>query len=144
MKLIHQILGLILGFIIGILTTLSGLGLLGLWVYSDTKKNPPSRQYKYGSKSKSTPEPEEKKDIFPLDYVYQTSVAAENVLRILKSYIEIDGKVSLSHLKSASGFSPNLVDRNYGWEDLSEAHVVADRMGYMIRFPELVYLKKNP
>lgn len=41
MKLIYQILGLILGFIIGILTALSGLGVLALWIYSDTKKNPP-------------------------------------------------------------------------------------------------------
>lgn len=50
MKLIHQILGLILGFIIGILTALSGLGVLGLWIYSDTKKNPPKPRSSYGSK----------------------------------------------------------------------------------------------
>lgn len=142
MKLIHQILGLILGFIIGILTTLSGLGLLGLWVYSDTKKNPPKYR---GNLYQPRPGPTygvKNPYKFPLDHVYSSRSEAEQMLTALGSYISADGKVYLAELKTLLGEPPTLPDKLYGWTDLSQARTLQIRDGYVIEFPDPVKLKK--
>lgn len=149
MKLIHQILGLILGFIIGILTTLSGLGLLGLWVYSDTKKNPPKYRGSlyhprpgatYGSESHKSP-PKERVG-YPLEHVYESLSEAEGVLTSLRSLISAKGWVHLTDLNHAIGRESTMADWNYGWMDLSRARTTKTRDGYIIEFPDPVKLRK--
>lgn len=138
MKLIHQILGLILGFIIGILTTLSGLGLLGLWVYSDTKKSKPT--YRGTNHRKSPPTEREE---YPLEHVYESLFDAEEMLTMLRAYISNEGKVYLSDLKTSLNQKASLVDQLSGWTDLSKARIVKLREDqYIIEFPDPVNLKK--
>lgn len=140
MKLIHQILGLILGFIIGILTALSGLGVLGLWIYSDTKKNPPKPRSSYGSESHKSP-PKERVG-YPLEHVYESLSEAEDVLTSLRSLISAKGVVHLTELNHAIGRESTMADWNYGWMDLSRARTTKTRDGYIIEFPDPVKLKK--
>lgn len=147
MKLIHQILGLILGFIIGILTALSGLGLLGLWVYSDTKKNPPKpTRQKY---HKSQPEKrefyrEQENVMNPLGHIYPNQAAAEFVLDRLKSIIrDNEAPATVANLHVAIGHPATFKSSQFGWtnlDDVSVKKLSEDR--YFIKFPDPVRIAK--
>lgn len=135
MKLIHQILGLILGFIIGILTALSGLGVLGLWIYSDTKKNPPKPT---GQKREFYREQEDVMN--PLGYIYPNQAAAEFVLDRLKSIIrDNEAPATVANLHVAIGHPATFKSSQFGWtnlDDVSVKKLSEDR--YFIKFPDPV------
>lgn len=146
MKLIHQLLGLILGFIIGILTAASSVGVFALWVYSDTKKNSPkSTGQKYYK-----PQPEkrefyrEQEDVMnPLGRIYPNRAAAEFVLDRLNSIITNDEvPATVADLHVSIGHPATFKSQMFGWKNLDGVSVKKlseDR--YYIEFPEPVPVK---
>lgn len=106
MKLIHQIVGLILGFIIGLLTSFSIVAGFLIWFLADTKKNPSS--YKKMPKTEDT--------LDKLEYLVETRAQAERVLDAIIEHLVSHDDVSVADIKTFMGVTPTYNDTLWGWK----------------------------
>lgn len=137
MKLFYQLLGLVLGFIIGILTATSSLAVLGLYIYSTDRKTKNIKRDYSGPKMNKQPN--------PFEHKYESRKEAEEVLDMLMQLITEEGFTTVSDLKIALGMSPTFADSKQGWKSLSGVTVSrVDNPGkaptFLVNFPELINL----
>lgn len=136
MKTINLLLGLFLGLVIGLLSTVGAIGWGLLYFMTESKKDakPSGVDRTRTYKSETT-----KGDAF--DHKYDTRTEAEEIIDALKNIIESDGKVSVEDLQIGAGYPPSFADRRRGWKDLSQAHIARDQYGskFRIFFPAPAY-----
>jgi hypothetical protein len=72
------------------------------------------------------------------DIIVETSQEAHDILNELDALMEQYHVVSLADLYSAAGVSCDYTYNNYGWKDISDARVVRDPDGWILKFPRAV------
>jgi hypothetical protein len=70
------------------------------------------------------------------DICVTTSAEAHAILDELDALMEQYHVVSLADLYEAAGISCDYTYNNYGWKDISDARVVRDTDGWVLRFPK--------
>lgn len=124
--LFYQMTGLLVGLVIGLLSTVTALS-LGAAYFLSTDKKKDTAGAVYGRKFSA-------KDSDPLEYVYHTEEDAETVLKTLNKHINADGKAFVSDLKSYLGLDSKARDNLMGWTDLTRTRIVRVRDGFLIEF----------
>lgn len=72
-----------------------------------------------------------------IEYIVLGSRAeAEEVLDRMIDVIEKYEKVSIADLKSLIGWTTDLTDQDWGWDNLGTARVSRDRAGYVLHLPK--------
>jgi hypothetical protein len=75
------------------------------------------------------------------DVIVDSSQEAHDVLDELDALMEQYQVVSLADLYSAAGISCDYTYNDYGWKDISDARVVRDPQGWLLKFPRAVPIK---
>lgn len=78
-------------------------------------------------------------DIFE-DYYYGSRADAEAVLQRMKEYVLDYGIATVGDLYSTIGVSYTVADQRYGWDDLSRVGISYTADGYIINFPDAIYI----
>lgn len=133
MRLLYQVVGLILGFIIGLMTAITSLAYFVSKAHYDAKtredvKSPPRR-----GKDEA------------LDAHYESRLEAEKVLDILSELIMEYGSATVQDLKLTLGLVASFADRQAGWKTLSNTIIqehlgTDDRRFFTINFPDPITL----
>lgn len=142
MKLFYQLLGIAIGFVIGILTAISSLMVFGLWVYSDTKKKPRGSTYKPRSYSPGTTKERSANSLRP---EFDTQAEADEMLTMLRNLVDEYGYTTFSDLKAGMGFAPVFEDDSWGWVNLKDVYALQvshpnESTKYVLKMPEPVKL----
>jgi hypothetical protein len=133
MKLFYQIFGIIIGFVIGILTATTSVSIFAFWVYSDTKKSTGKKftGYRPGRTNDSKTDREN-----PLEHKYKTREEAEEVMDLLLDLQKEIGQVTLNDLSTALGITATFEDLKWGWKSLDDVYITTkDDTHYAIVFP---------
>lgn len=135
MKTFNLLLGLFLGLVIGLLSTVGAIGWGLLYFMTESKKDAKPSGVDRTRWYKSTT----KGDAF--DHKYDTRAEAEDMIDALKNIIEAEGKVSVAYLNIEAGYPPSFAGSRRGWKDLSQAHITRDLYDskYRIVFPAPEY-----
>ena len=134
MRIIHQLLGLVLGFIIGALTAITSVAAFFAWATIDSKSQ---RRDKYRAPKMDKPKEEEN----PLTHLYDTRKEAEEVLDHLIALILEYGAATVQDLRIALGSQSTFAESKKGWKTLQDATVnLTDKSFYIINFPDPINL----
>lgn len=93
----------------------------------------------HGRKKPQTRYVEEIEEVFD-NVFYEHREDANRVLGRMMERVAEYGFVTIGDLESLSGLATNYTHEDWGWDDLSGTRVRFNREGYVIDFPEPIYL----
>ena len=137
-NLFNQTLGLILGLVIGVLSTTTALSVFFLWIYSTTDPKKAKPSYKRFSDLSKSEDYGKKED--PFKYVYTSRHELMDVINALEKIIALKGRATVVDLKNATNLNPTLGDHRWFWTNINGATITQKSDGFHLSLPDPEYI----